>query len=222
MRKSSTEIISKMRIITISREFGSGGRELGRRLADRLGFDYYDREIIRAIAQAKGLNEEYVEKSLENPSWKQIPLTFRRSFASSAVLQTDQINLLLEQKKVIEDIAKNDRDCVIVGRNADVILAGEAPFSIFVCADMDTKIRRCMERAAKGEELSQKAIEQNIRRIDKNRARTREMVTGSKWGQGSTYHMMVNSSDWEIRELAAAVADFAGHWFKRKKNTTVY
>lgn len=210
-----------MRIITISREFGSGGRELGKRLADRLGFDYYDREIIRAIAQTKGLNEDYVEKSLENRSWKQIPLTVRRSFASSAVLQTDQINLLLEQKRVIEEIAKNGRDCVIVGRNADTILAGEKPFSIFVCADMDTKVRRCMERAAKDEKLSRKAIEQNIRRIDKNRAQTREMVTGSKWGQGSTYHMVVNSSGWNMGELAPAVADFAVRWFEREKKQDI-
>ena len=62
-----------MKIVTISREFGSGGRELGRRLADLLGFDYYDREIITAIAQAQGMDEGYVEKSLEDHAWQHIP-----------------------------------------------------------------------------------------------------------------------------------------------------
>lgn len=68
-----------MRIITISREFGSGGRELGKRLADWLGFDYYDREIITAIAQNQGLDEKYAENTLDNHGWQTIPVTFHRS-----------------------------------------------------------------------------------------------------------------------------------------------
>ena len=71
-----------MKIVTISREFGSGGRELGKRLADTLGFDYYDREIITAIAQAQGMDEHYVEQALEDHAWQHIPLTYGRSFAS--------------------------------------------------------------------------------------------------------------------------------------------
>lgn len=67
-----------MKIITISREFGSGGRELGKRLADELGFDYYDREIIESIAKGQGLDEGYVEKALEDHAWRRGPLTFRR------------------------------------------------------------------------------------------------------------------------------------------------
>ena len=63
------------RIITISREFGSGGRELGKRLSDILGFDYYDREIIAAIAEAKGLDENYVEKALESGISQRVPVT---------------------------------------------------------------------------------------------------------------------------------------------------
>lgn len=68
-----------MRIITISREFGSGGRELGKRLADALGFDYYDREIIESIAKGQGLDEGYVEKALEEHAWRRVPLTFCRA-----------------------------------------------------------------------------------------------------------------------------------------------
>lgn len=202
-----------MKIVTISREFGSGGRELGKRLADVLGFDYYDREIITSIAQAQGMNESYVEKALEDHAWQQVPLTYGRSFASSAIMQSTQTNLLIEQKRVLDGIAKAGKDCVIVGRDADVLLADQKPFSIFVCASLDAKVRRCMERAAEGEDLSRKAIEQNIRRIDKARARSREMIADSKWGHGGSYNMTVNTSGWEIKELTEAVADLVRRWF---------
>lgn len=204
-----------MRIVTISREFGSGGRELGTRLAGELGFDYYDREIITAIAGGNGLDEHYVEKALEDHAWQRIPTNYRRSFSSTAVLQSVQTNLLLEQKRVLEGIAKRGKDCVIVGRNADVILQEEQPFNIFVCADMEAKVRRCMERAACGEKLSEKEIRRNIRRIDKNRAAVRELLAESTWGRCGTYHLTVNTTDWNIKELTPAVADFAVRWFGR-------
>ena len=205
-----------MRIITISHEFGSGGRELGKRLADELGFDYYDKEIITAIAQRQGLNENYVENALENHAWQTVPLTFRHSFTGASLLQSTQTALLLEQKRVIESIAKTGRDCIIVGRNADVILQKEHPFNIFVCADIETKIRRCTERAPEGERLSRKEIEQHIRRIDKNRAKTREIITDSKWGERSMYHLIINTTGWNIKELAPAIGEFIIHWFRRE------
>ena len=204
-----------MKIVTISREFGSGGRELGRRLADLLGFDYYDREIITAIAQAQGMDEGYVEKSLEDHAWQHIPLTYGRSFSSSAIMQSTQTSLLIEQKRVLDGIAKAGKDCVIVGRDADVLLAEQKPFSIFVCASMEAKVRRCMERAAEGENLTPKALEQNIRRVDKARARSREMISDTRWGQGSSYRMTVNTTGWDLKELAAAVADFVRRWYDR-------
>lgn len=204
-----------MKIITISREFGSGGRELGKRLADELGFDYYDKEIITAIAQKQGLNEGYVEKILNDRVWQSVPLTFRRSFSGAAILQATQTNLLLEQKHVIENIAKAKRDCVIVGRNADVILKNEQPFHIFVCADMEAKIQRCMERASANEKLSKKEIIQNIRRIDKNRANTRELITNSKWGELGSYQLAVNTTNWNLKELTPAIADFIKRWYGR-------
>ena len=204
-----------MNIITISREFGSGGRELGKRLAGLLGYDYYDREIIIAIAEQNGLDEGYVKKALENRDWQTMPLTFGRSFAGINRLQQIQTNLLVAQKKVIEEIAKAGKDCVIVGRNADVLLANKKPFCIFVCAGMDAKIQRCMERASEGENMSRKGMEQNIRRIDKVRAKTRELLGGSKWGDGSAYHLTINTEGWDMKELASATAEFAVHWFRR-------
>ncbi len=204
-----------MNIITISREFGSGGRELGRRMATELGYDYYDGEIIAAIAKKSGLDETYVENTLENHGWQAIPMTVHRTFATPMALPSPQIGLLLEQKQVIEEIGRAGKNCIIVGRNADILLQEYNPFNIFICADMEDKINRCIERAKEGENTSPKEIEKKIRRVDKNRARTREILSSSVWGQRDAYHMIVNTTGWEIKSLTPAVAEFAKRWFER-------
>lgn len=205
-----------MNIITISREFGSGGRELGRRLADELGYDYYDGEIIAAIAKNSGLDANYVENALEDHGWQAIPMTVHRTFASPMVMQTPQVGLLLEQKKVIEEIGKKGKNCIVVGRNADLLLQEYEPFNLFVCADMEAKIDRCIERAKEGESTSRKELEKKIRRVDKNRANTREILSSSAWGQRDSYHMIINTTGWDIKQLAPAVAEFAVRWFNKK------
>ena len=127
-----------------------------------------------------------------------------------------QTALLIEQKKIIEQIAKAGKDCVIVGRNADVLLSEYNLFNIFVCADMDAKVRRCLGMADKGENLSRKELERKIRSIDKKRSQTREMITESKWGDPASYHLVVNTTDWTIKELAPAVKAFIECWFRRE------
>lgn len=205
-----------MKIITISREFGSGGRELGKRLADLTGFDYYDSEIISAVAKNSGMDEHYVENALANHGWQNQVITFGGTLSSSAYIQSSRINLLLEQKKVIEEIAALGKDCIIVGRNADVILREYQPFNVFVCADTSSKVKRCVERAPEGEKLSEKELIRKMKQIDKNRSQTREIIGGPAWGQRDAYHLTVNTTDWDIKELVPAVADFAARWFGRK------
>ena len=85
-----------MNIITISREFGSGGRELGKRLADFLGYDYYDSEIISAVAEKSGLDADYVEYALSNHGWQNHEISFRSTLSSSAYLQSFKVNILLQ------------------------------------------------------------------------------------------------------------------------------
>lgn len=201
-------------IITISREFGSGGRELGRRLADQLGYDYYDGEIIAAIAKNSGMDPAYVENALEDHGWQTIPLTVHHTFSSPMILPSPQMELLVEQRRVIEKIGKAGKDCIVVGRNADILLEAYAPFNLFVCAGIQARVQRCMERSKEGENVSPKEMEKQIRRVDKNRARTREILSNSGWGQRDAYHLIVNTTGWEIKELAPAVAQFAQTWFR--------
>ena len=203
----------EMKIITISREFGSGGRELGKRMADVLGWDYYDREIIDTVAKEKGLNVGYVNAVLERHEWWTVPITFQRSFTVSTAPSTD---LLVKEKEVIERIAESGRDCVIVGRNADFFLRAYRPFRIFVCAEQEAKLRRCRERAKDREALTDKEIERQIKRIDKARASVRELVAGDRWGDPKSYHLTVNTTDWSIKELSPAVAELAKRFFEAR------
>lgn len=204
-----------MNIITISREFGSGGRELGKRLADRLGVDYYDSEIITAIAKNCGLDARYVAEKLDHHGWQAYPVTFRSTIRSAGYVQSGNVELLVQQKAVIEQIAALGKDFVMIGRNADVILRDKHPFNLFVCADTASKVRRCMARKTAAECLTEKALIRQMRRIDKMRAQTRALLTGSGWGQREAYHLVVNTTDWDIKELTPAVADFATRWFGR-------
>ena len=204
-----------MKIITISREFGSGGRELGKRLADALGFDYYDSEIISAVAKNSGLDPHYVETKLSDHGWQDFPVTFRGTLGSSAYMQASKVNLLVEQKKVIEQIAALGKDLVIVGRNADVLLAAYRPFKLFVCAETEAKLRRCRERASEGENFTDKELLRKMKEIDRSRARTREILSGAEWGERTSYHLTVNTSDFEIKALVPSVADFASAWFTK-------
>ncbi len=204
-----------MNIITIGRQFGSGGRELGRRLADLLQYDYYDREIITAIAEKYGVNDTYVEKTLERNDWRQYNFTFMHSFNTDSVMQTEQVKLLSEQRRVIEGIAERGKDCIIVGRNADILLERYHPFTIFVCADLNARVKRCRERAPEGEDLTEKQMISNIRRIDKNRAFSREIISEKKWGEAGSYQLVVNTTGWDLKELTKAVAEYARCYFAR-------
>ena len=152
-----------------------------------------------------------MQAALEGRAWKSVPITFSRSFTVSAAPDTA---LLVKEKEVIERIAQAGRDCVIVGRNADYYLRAQNPFRIFVCAQTEAKLRRCRERTPEGEPLTDREILRQIRRIDRGRAAVRELVGGERWGDRTAYHLTVNTTDWDLRDLAQAAAVFAGKYFE--------
>jgi len=155
------------KIITISREFGSGGREVGKRLADKLRFAYYDSEVITAIANETGMTENYIDNIFENGIYP-YAFQFAKSFSTYSSLRSDQMNILVAQQKILKEIASKG-NCVIVGRGADIILREFNTMNLFVYANMDSKIRRCKEKAPEGEALTDKEFIRKIKSIDKNR-----------------------------------------------------
>ncbi len=217
-RGKSIKEESAVKIITVSRQFGSGGRELGKRLADRLGWDYYDREIIQALSREQNLDPEYVRAALSTHGWHHYQLTYRNSFQQYTAGAWHRTEMLVKQREILQEIAREGNDCVIVGRDADVILREEHPFRVFVCADLEARVQRCMryeEKKEPAERLSEKEILRNIRRIDRDRRRTREILTGISAAEGTGFDLTVNAAQWDIKKLAEAVAEFSGRWFEK-------
>ena len=201
-----------MSIITVSREFGSGGREVGKRLADELGYAYYDREIVTAIAQKTQLDEGYVASALDGGMFRGIPVHFGRTFSYSGALMANTTKLFVEQHKIIRELAERG-NCVIVGRAANAILEEYRPFNLFVYADMASKVKRCMERAPEGENLTRNELLRMIRQIDKQRTQYHQMYSDLKWGAKEAYHLCINTSGKEIKQLIPALAQYVRAWF---------
>ena len=195
------------KIITIGREFGSGGRELGKRLAENLGFAYYDEEIIAAIAERSELAEDYVKQVVENRITAYYPITVASTFSTMPTDSLYSINrtIFAAQTEILEEMAQKS-DCVIVGRCADHILAEYRPLRIFVYSDMASKVARCRAKGEDGNGLSDKELEKQIRAVDKSRAQYYRFYTGQSLEDRLSYDLGINSSGLEIKPIAAALA----------------
>ena len=203
------------KIITVSREFGSGGRELGKRLAGELGFSYYDREIVTTLAEQTGLDEKYLERQLEKDEIAQFPIHFAQSFSQISAISETTIQLKALQTKLIKEIAK-EGNCLIVGRAADSILEEYEPFKLFVYADQESKLARCRSRATAAEEFTDKEIVRQMKKIDRSRAEYHDIISSHSWGQKESYHLCINTTGAEIKKLIPAVAAYYRAWSENK------
>mgnify|MGYP002282507633 CR=1 FL=1 len=194
------------KVITISREFGSGGRELGRRLSELLNIAYYDQEIISEIAKRISLSEQYVEAIVEHQPSFSFPIHIGRSFYPAVNPAFEQtMAVYQEQARIITQMAAKS-NCVIVGRCADYILKEYRPFRIFIYADMESKIKRCREKGPEDEKLTEKEMKRHILALDKERAKYYEFYTDRRWGDKLNYDLCINTSFLEIKKLVPEVA----------------
>ena len=193
-------------IVTISREFGSGGREFGRRLSENLGFAYYDQEIVQEIAKRTELSEKYVKQVMGQRPISSYPIHIGRSFRMMADPNMDQSQTIFrEQCSILRELAEKS-SCVIVGRCADYILQENDPFRIYVYADMPSKVKRCQEKNYEKEDLTDREMEKRINAVNRRRAEYYEYYTGQKWGDRIHYDLCINTTQGTIKGIAAAVA----------------
>lgn len=193
-------------IITIGREFGSGGREFGRRLAEELGYEYYDKEIIAEIAKKTSLSEDYIQEVVEKIPHNLYPITVGQSLRYASNYQMSQVQSVFQaQCEILKSLAEKS-NCVIVGRCADYILKDYNPFKIFVYATLDSKVKRCMERLEEKEKITPKKLKRLIKKVDKERARYYDFYAGQKWGDKSNYDLCINTTDAEIKKIVPVIA----------------
>lgn len=203
------------KIVTISREFGSGGKEVGKRLADELGYSYYDSEIITLLAKETGMSEEYIKNISEKGAYP-YAFQFAKSFAMYSTVQNSQTELLVAQSKILKKIAEKG-NAIIVGRGANTILKDYNPMNIFVYADMESKIKRCREKAKEDENLIDKELEHKIKSIDKNRKALNDLISNAEWGSKENYNLCINTSNIEIKSMVPALAEYIEKWFENNK-----
>lgn len=188
----------KNRVITISREFGSGGRTIGKKVAEQLGIPCYDAEIIQEMVKETGFTPKYVKEAGEYT-----PGSFLSSTFSNRLFGPTNEDILWEhQYKVITELAQKG-PCVIVGRCADYILQDKADcLKVFIHADMDFRARRIVEVYGEREQ----SPEDRLRDKDKRRAAYHRFYTDMKWGYAQNYHLTLNSGVLGIDQCVKIIA----------------
>ena len=175
------------RIITISREFGSGGRTIGRKVAEKLGIPCYDAELIQKIAEESGYTADYIKEESEYApgGWLSTVFTDR------TMGLTNQDKLWSIQCRVIEELAQKG-PCVIVGRCADYILRGKVDcLNVFIHASMEKRAERIVNEYGERKERP----EQRLKDKDKRRAAYHRFYTDMKWGHAQNYHVCLDSGE---------------------------
>lgn len=180
-----------MPIITLGRQFGSGGRETARQLAERWSIPYYDRDLITLAAQKAEVREELFAGKDEKAA---NPWLFTGVYEGGQAVRRGQAaeDILFEmQSQVILELAQRG-PCIIVGRCADVVLrsAGIPIVSLFICAPFADRVRRRVEI----EGIEQKAVQEEVRKIDRQRKKYYERYTGRSWGTPENYDFCINSA----------------------------
>ena len=189
------------RIITISREFGSGGRFIGEEVAKKLGIAYYDKNIISQIAEKSGLSPDYIQESAELSPKKGL---FAYALAGRDITGRSVEDMVYEtQRKVILELARKE-PCVIIGRHADYILKDrdDAP-NVFIHGDMLEKIQRISQLYRVTEQEAVKMMADT----DKRRMTNYNFYTDQKWGKASNYTLCLNSSQLGYDRCEAMIID---------------
>lgn len=177
------------KIITISREFGSGARFIGEEVAKKLGMKYYDRDIIGQIAEKSGFSPEYIQENAELSPKKGL---FAYAFAGRDITGKSVEDMVYEvQRKVILEIAEKE-SCVIIGRNADFILNDrDDVLNVFIHGDKAEKVKRICKLYNVTEADALKMMVD----IDKRRMTNYRFYTDRKWGMAGNYTLSLNSSE---------------------------
>lgn len=194
---STDNQLNKQIVITVSREYGSGGRYIGRLIADKLGIKLYDKYFITKVSQETGLSEEYVESTEQ----KRDTLATLNNGYYFGLNNADE--LFIKESELIKKLA-SEESCVIIGRCADFILKDkENVIKVFVYSNMNDKIKRATEIYG----LDKEKAEKEIKQIDKLRANHYKHYTEQEWSNHSNYDICINSDTLGVEKSAELICD---------------
>lgn len=182
-------------IITIAREYGSGGHLLGEMLSKELGIKLYDKEFIHLVAEKSGINEQYIKKNEQSiPSfWLKCILGKNSEQSLERSLSSDDV-LFVAESKIIQELAEKG-PCIIVGRCADFVLRDYPNLiKVFCYSDLKSACVRCVQEYG----VSEEKVESEIKRINHNRIAHYEYYTGEKWGEPHHYNLMINTGSIDL------------------------
>ena len=195
------------KIITISREFGSGGRTIGRMVAEKLGYAFYDKELVKKIAVESGLHEDFVEQNGEYASAKNWFSYVFQSMGTQGVMNGMSMDdfLWAMQRKVITDLAEQG-NCVIVGRCADFILKDRTDtLNVFVHADKKARAERIVRLYG----MTEKSPEKRLEEKDQRRKVYFKHYTDQVWGMSQNYDLSLDSGVIGIQKCVDIIVDIA-------------
>jgi cytidylate kinase len=196
---------NKKTIITIGRQFGSGGHEIGATIAQDLGINLYDKEMLKRAAKESGLCEELFETHDEKPTYSFLYSLVMDSY-SAATHNGMPLNhqLFLEQYNTIKKLAE-ENSCVLIGRCADYALADNPDaIHIFIYADFDERVRRISRMY----DMTISEAKDIIKKNDKKRASYYNYYTNKVWGDAKSYDLCIDSSKLGIGGTAKAIEDY--------------
>lgn len=179
------------RIITINRQFGSGGSKIGKLLAEELGFAFYDKELIAKVVAETGLNADYISRNEETMVSRFYPLTLGIPLAVS--YDTPQSTVQTAETKIILQLGET-QNCIIVGRCANQLLKDKAFKILIYSSDIEKRITRCYENHYAEKEMTKEEIKKNLLLIDKKRAQYYEYYTGEKWLDINGYNLCLDTA----------------------------
>lgn len=196
--------------ITIARQYGSGGREIGEKTAELLGFKYVDRELVTLASQKSGFHADVIHSIDEKATNSLLYTLAMGSNSFGAPHATYGLNVPINDKLFIiqSDIIKSlaeEQSCVFVGRCADYVLAEHKKrISIFLYGDMECRIKRVCE----SHDIDKEEAKKLIAKTDKRRMNYYNFYTGKKWGKFDNYHLSINTSVLGIEGTANIIAEF--------------
>lgn len=206
------------KIIAITRQYGSGGHDIGKALAEKLGISFYDKELISIAAKESGVSPEIFE-SVDEKATNSLLYSlsvglynYGNNFSSIGDLPVND-RLYILQHKIIKELA-NKENFVVVGRCADYVLQGNPNLvKVFIYADIDSRVKRAVER----HDIDPARAKQAVLKADKSRANYYSFYSGKKWGLPDNYDLCLNSTNLTLEQAVDVITSYIDICEKDKK-----